>query len=175
MIDARHYIANEVLKNGLALCIRASRPDDIERIVEAFNKLDPEEVYLRFFSYKTEISAAERQRFHETDFEKRVILLATIVQEGREIVVASASYVRDGEAAAEVAFLVAEPFYRLGIGGLLLRHLGRIARANGITTFVAEVMSQNTGMLGVFKHTGWPMVAKLAGGTVHLELTLSGD
>ena len=34
MIDARHYLASETLRNGLEIRIRALRPDDGERIVE---------------------------------------------------------------------------------------------------------------------------------------------
>lgn len=172
MLDIRQYTATETLKNGLNICIRASRPDDSDRIVEAFHQLNPESVYLRFFSPKKEISEAELQRFRETDFDRRVILLGTIVQKGREIVIASASYVRVDEDSAEVAFLIEEDFHRLGIAGLLLKHLGRIAVGAGIKTFIAEVLPHNTAMLGVFKRSGWPMTSEVSDGTVHLSLAL---
>ena len=47
MTDARSYRAEETLRNGLAVCIRALRPDDGERMAEAFSKLDPDSVYTR--------------------------------------------------------------------------------------------------------------------------------
>lgn len=172
MRDIRQYAETESLRNGLEICIRASRPDDSERIVEAFHQLNPESVYLRFFGPKKEISPAELQRFRETDFDRRVILLATLIQEDREIVIASASYVRVGEDSAEVAFLVEEDFHRLGIAGRLLKHLGRIAVGAGIKTFIAEVLPHNSAMLGVFKRSGWPMTSEVSDGTVHLSLTL---
>ncbi|HSG23214.1 MAG TPA: GNAT family N-acetyltransferase [Azonexus sp.] len=172
MIDARHYAETESLRNGLNICVRASRPDDSERIVDAFRLLDPESVYLRFFGPKKEISPAELQRICEPDFENRVILLCTIMQDGREIVIASGTYVRVGEDAAEVAFIVEEDFHRLGIAGRLIKHLGRIALAAGIKTFLAEVLPHNTAMLGVFKRCGWPMTSEVSDGTVHLTLEL---
>lgn len=173
MIDARNYLVRETLRNGLAVCIRAARPEDGDLLVEAFHKLDPESIYLRFFGPKKGFSEAEIRNFREADFSNRVILLCTTLRDGREIVIASATYVRVGEADAEVAFVVEEDYHRLGIAGRLLRHLGRIARAGGIRTFVAEVLPHNSGMLGVFERSGWPMAAKKADGTVHVTLALN--
>jgi GNAT superfamily N-acetyltransferase len=172
MIDASRYLEKETLRNGLEVCFRAARPDDWERVVEAFDALDPESIYLRFFGPKKDFSEAEIRSFREADFSNRVILLCTTRRDGREVVIASSTYVRVGEADAEVAFVVEEDYHRLGIAGKLLRHLGRIARDGGIRAFVAEVLPHNGGMLGVFERSGWPMVAKKADGTVHVTLAL---
>lgn len=172
MIDARHFAVTETLKNGLEICIRASRPDDAERVVEAFHLLEKESIYLRFFGHKKEISEEELQRFREVDFINRVVLLGTLVKDGREIVIASCSYVRVGEDEAEVAFLIEEDYQRLGIAGRMLGHLGRIAVVSGVRTFVAEVLPQNRGMLGVFERCGWPVKSHVADGTVHLSIAL---
>ena len=50
MIDAQNYRVDDKLKDGTAVTIRAIRPDDKKRIVEAFKNLDPESIYTRFFS-----------------------------------------------------------------------------------------------------------------------------
>jgi hypothetical protein len=63
MIDASRYLERETLKNGLEVCIRAARPDDVERVVAAFHELDHESVYLRFFGPKKGFSAAELKNF----------------------------------------------------------------------------------------------------------------
>jgi GNAT superfamily N-acetyltransferase len=173
MIDASRYLERETLKNGLEVCIRAARSDDCERVIEAFNELDPESVYLRFFGPKKGFSAAELKNFREADFVDRVILLGTVRRDGRELVIASATYVRVRETAAEVAFVVEEDYHRLGIARRLLHHLGRIAGAGGIRTFVAEVPPYNTGMLGVFERSGWPMTVEKTDGTVHATLALN--
>ncbi len=100
MIDARNYLVGETLRNGLSVCIRAVRPEDGDLLVEAFHKLDPESIYLRFFGPKKEISAVELKNLREADFDTRVILVCTIEEGGREIVIASGTYVRCGEAVA---------------------------------------------------------------------------
>ena len=172
MINARRYAVTETIGNGLKICIRASRPDDADRVVEAFHQLDKESIYLRFFGPKKEISETELQRFREVDFDRRVVLLGTIPKDGREIVIASCSYVRVGTDEAEVAFLVEEEYHRLGIARRMLGHMGKIATAAGIKTFIAEVLPHNRGMLGVFGRCGWPVQSHIADGTVHLRLAL---
>ena len=173
MINASQYAETDTLRNGLSVCFRASRPDDVERIVAAFRELDPDSVYLRFFGPKKEISPAEIKRFQETDFINRVILLCTTVRDDQEIVIASGTYAVDGNFAAEVAFIVEEDFHRLGIAGRLMKHLGKIAVAAGISTFTAEVLPRNAAMLNVFERCGWPMTTKTSDGTVHITLDLT--
>ncbi len=172
MRDASQYAAKETLRNGLEVCIRAARPDDCERVIEAFHELDPESVYLRYFGPKKSFSEAEIQRFRETDFKTRVILLCTILRDGREIVIAAASYARVEESVAEMAFIVEEDYHKLGIARRLLHHLGAIASEAGIKKFIAEVLPHNTAMIGVFKRCGWPMKSKTDDGTVHITLAL---
>jgi|APFre7841882724_1041349.scaffolds.fasta_scaffold04258_5 GNAT superfamily N-acetyltransferase len=175
MIDARHYLASETLRNGLEISIRALRPDDGERIVEAFSKLDPESVYTRFFSNKKEVSEADLRVIRELDFETRVVLVATLTENGREIIIASSSYSMYEDKTAEIAFIVEEDYHGLGIGRRLLGHLGKIARARGITTFTAEVLYQNLAMLKVFTASGWPMKRTTEDGAVLISLALNGS
>ena len=175
MLDARNYLASETLRNGFAIRIRALRPDDGERIVEAFNKLEPETIYTRFFRYKKDVSEADLKMIREMDFEHRVALVATLIENGREIVIASSSYSVYKDTTAELAFVVEEDYQGLGIARRLLRHLGIIAREQGITTFTAEVLFQNAAMLKVFKASGWPMTSTTEDGSVLISLALDGS
>lgn len=173
MTEASHYNVVEPLRNGLTLCIRAARPDDAERVIAAFDKLDPESVYLRYFGPKKGFSDTEIARFRSIDFDWRVTLLGTIQQAGQEVVIAAGTYVRIDDTEAEIAFIVEEDFYRLGITRRLLTHLGQIAVAAGLQRFVAEVLPQNRAMLGVFGGCGWPMTSHTEDGTVHIALELT--
>ena len=174
MIDARHYRARESLRDGREVLVRALRPDDGERIAEAFAKLDAESIYTRFFGPKTGLTATDYQTIREMDFDTRVALLVTIQEGGREVVIASGSYSRFAPDAAEVAFLVEEDFHGQGLAGCILRHLGLIARARGIVRFEAEVLGHNKAMRRVFERCGWPMTTRSEDGSVHVTLDLTG-
>jgi GNAT superfamily N-acetyltransferase len=176
MIEARRFSAQETLRNGATVLVRAVRPDDRERIAQAFAKLDRESVYTRFFSYKQELSAAELGQIDVMDFVRDVMLVVTTTSDGREAVVASARSIArdeaDGMQTAEVAFTVVEDYQGNGIAGRLLAHLARIARDNGIARLEADVLPGNTAMLTVFRKSGLPVTERREGGVVHLTLAL---
>jgi len=174
-MNAQLYYKKEILRNSLEVIIRAARAEDAEHIVEAFKGLDDQSIYTRFFSFKKEITEAELQRFREADFNKRVTLLCIIERDGREIVIASGSYVRESEDSAEVAFIVEEDYQRHGISRCLLNHLREVAIGNGIKNFTASVLPYNSAMLGVFKSCGWPMQSRTSEGTVQIRLQLEGS
>lgn len=173
MIDARHFEVRETLRNGSEICIRALRPDDCERMAEAFGKLDPETIYTRFFAPKERVTEADLRLIREMDFDTRVALIATLPQDGKETVIASSSYSRIDARTAEVAFVVEEDYQRLGIARRLLDYLGRIAVERGLTAFTAEVLPRNQAMLRVFASCGWPQRMRREDGTLQVILDLT--
>ena len=152
--------------------IRAVRPDDKERIVNAFRGLDRSSVYLRFFSYKKELEDGELRRVTECDGVSKAALVATVGSGDREIIVGLGEYARRG-AAAEIAFAVEEDFQGRGIASRLLQKLVDIARANGIVRFEADVLAENTPMLAVLRHSGLRMRTSHGQGVVHATLLLT--
>ena len=154
------------------MTIRAVRPDDKERIVKAFQGLERGSVYLRFFSYKKELSEQELRRVTGGDGASEAVLVATVGSGNREIIVGLGGYVRSG-AAADIAFAVEEDFQGRGIASRLLRQLAAIARANGITQFEADVLAENTPMLAVLRNSGLRMRTSQGQGVVHATLFLT--
>jgi len=178
MIDARNYRRDETLRDGTAITIRAVRPDDRDRIVEAFAKLERDTVYTRFFTYKKALSDAELARLETLDFVNDVILVATIGRDPDEIIIGSARYVADSAEdarAAEIAFTVEEDYQGRGIAGRLLRHLIAIARESAIARFEADVLETNKPMRSVFARCGVPIRETRDGSVVHVTLTLTAD
>ena len=151
--------------------IRAVRPDDRERIVNAFRELDRRSVYLRFFSHKKALEDAELRRVTECDGVSRAALVATVGGGDREIIVGLGEYVRRG-ASADIAFAVEEDFQGRGIASQLLQQLADLARANGITQFEADVLAENTPMLAVLRNSGLRMRTSHGQGVVQATLFL---
>ena len=176
--DPGQYSESISLRNGAQAVVRAIRPDDRERLQTAFRALDPETVYMRYFSFKQELSEADLDRLCNPDFHERVVLVVTQEAGGAEIIVGSGGYVMfaatDGVQGAEVAFLVEEDAQGQGISSKLLAVLVEMARADGIERFDAEVLSRNAAMLHVFEHSGLPMqVLPEEDGVVRLSLSLA--
>jgi GNAT superfamily N-acetyltransferase len=178
MIDAATYDTTATLRSGMKVRVRSIRSDDKQRLVTAFKNLEPESIYTRFFYHKKTLSEAELQSATELDFEKAVALVVTTGDGEHEAIIGAGRYAVIEETgpprSAEVAFTVEEDYHRQGMARILLQHLASIARAKGLSIFVAEVLSGNSGMLTVFARSGLPMKTEHGGDAVHVTLSLTG-
>jgi RimJ/RimL family protein N-acetyltransferase len=176
MMDPKNYSVTETLKNGLQVTIRAIRPDDRDAFLDAFKELDDGSVYLRFFYQKKIISDKELTEAIEVDFVRTVALVVCTQEKGEEKIIGGGRYIVFGEAdpadKAEVAFTVIQDYQSLGMAGMMLKHLVTIGKEMGIKEFHAEVLSDNTAMLAVFKRSGLAMKQKTESGVAHVVLSL---
>jgi GNAT superfamily N-acetyltransferase len=177
MIDPKDIDESETLRNGVSIRIRAVRSDDKNGITQAFDQLEAESIYTRFFQAKAGLSSQELKAITEVDFEKVVALVATIQSGKRETIVGGGRYLvidrNSRPRRAEIAFLVEEDYQGLGIAGRILRHLTVIAREKGVEQFEAEVLSHNKAMLAVFACSGLPMKRTQGNGVIHLSVDIS--
>jgi len=180
-IAARFYSADVLLRNGSMIHIRAIRPDDKQRLLELFHSLSDQSVYYRFFSPKKELSPAELDFLTELDFVQRVALAAVVPRDpeaasygsDEERIIGVARYAVQGEDRAEVAYAVADAHHGRGIGSALLRHLAAVARAAGLTTFVANVLVENVAAQRAFlAHSGFHPTVTAVHGVAHLSFPL---
>ncbi len=172
MTDPRNYATTQTTKRGLRLTIRALQQDDRERVAAAIRGLDRESIYLRLFSYRSELTDAALDRVMRFDPATEIVLLATVRGDREERVIGSARYVVTAPGVAEVAFMVEEDYHGQGIAGVLLRNLARVARGQGIQTFEADVLAENKAMQAVFARTGWIARTRRDGDSVHLAMSL---
>ncbi len=179
MTGARDYSVREVLKDGTSVTIRAVRPGDRSRFVEAFRLLDRDSIYTRFFTHRRDLSDDEIDRAVNVDFVSEVALVVTTESVQGDTIIASGRYIATDttgtERSAEVAFVVEEDYQGRGIASHLLAHLAPLARVQNFTQFEAAVLSENRGMLAVFRRSGFPMEQRRDRGVIHVTLALPAD
>jgi len=171
-MDAAHYSAVEILRDGCKIDICAFKPGDDDDLSAAVGRVSPVSLYRRFFTIKRGFSEREKQFFLNVDFVNHVALMAWTEEAGRRVIVGGGRYVVVQPGKAEVAFIVIDQYQGRGMGGLMLRHLALIARAAGLATFIAEVLSENASMLKVFEKSGLPMTTVHDAEVVHVTLQL---
>ena len=171
------YDEQVTLKSGVEARIRAIRPDDKSRILEAFNNLEPESIYTRFFTAKKTLTEDELRKLTEVDFQNNVALVVTLGPTDSETIIGAARYAAyegsQGRRSAEVAFTVEEDYQGQGIASRLLHRLASIARRNGVICFEAEVLAENKAMLAVFNRSGLSPRQKFEDGTIHVAMPLA--
>ena len=141
---------------------------DRAAIVEFFDRLSVESLYLRFQGI---VPRNERfvERYLDADGYERAALVG--VRNGQVVALGTFDRLRD-RAAAEVAFAVDDQLQGHGIGTRLLEQLVDLAATAGIKRFVAEVNLENHRMLEVFALAGFVVSGRVELGTVELSFPI---
>ena len=155
---------------GLRYHVRPIRPDDAARLVAFHRQLSPHSVYMRFFTFHPTLTAAEVARFTTVDYVDRLALVATV---GDRLIAVGRFDRPPAATEAEVAFVVADEYQHHGIGSLLLDELARAAWQRGVEVFTADTLAENSAMLDVFRHAGFPVTSGVEYGTVTLRFPIA--
>ncbi|HTO51902.1 MAG TPA: GNAT family N-acetyltransferase [Myxococcota bacterium] len=140
-----------LLADGGSARIRGVTPEDAPRLEVFHRSLSEETIHYRYFSAVARLPPFLLRRFTQVDFARDMVLVAEVADR----VIALASYHRQKTGdTAEVAFVVADAHQGRGLGTLLLDELAELARARGVTRFVAQTLSNNREMLRVFSDSG---------------------
>ncbi len=163
-------VRDVILRTGGTLRLRAPGDGDAGAVLEFFSRLSEQSVYRRFHGFPS-IRPETVEPFLDPDWHDRGALIGTMSVDGEgEQVVALANYVRLRDPSrAEVAFAVADSLQGQGVGTRLLEQLAASAAAEGISTFVADVMPDNEPMLRVFADAGFAVSRRLEGGTTEVR------
>jgi acetyl coenzyme A synthetase (ADP forming)-like protein len=157
------------VRDGSSIHIRPVQGTDLDAMRAFFEGLSGDAICFRFFG-QANIEWATKWSV-EFDDATRYALVATAGPE--HAIVAHGVYAGIDAAHAEVAFVVADAWQRLGIATIMLAHLATAAEYHGISTFTAEVMPANHRMIQVFRDSGFPVAVRARGGTIEIELPTS--
>ena len=161
-----------LLADGATAEIRPAAAGDFEAVREMHRAMSPDNLYLRFFSMSPAAADQEASRICRAPAADHAALLAWLAGE----LVGVASYECEGTSGtAEFAVAVADHAHHRGVATLLLEHLVSAARDQGMRTFTAEVLAENSAMLKVFADAGLHARRTWADGVAELAFDLPGD
>jgi GNAT superfamily N-acetyltransferase len=169
VLDPAAFSAIETLRHGQQVEIRALRAIDEDGLKAAIARISSRSLYRRFFGPKRHFTEKETAYFMNVDFVGHVALVA--VADGR--IIGGGRYIVVRPGIAELAFAVIDEYQGQGLGAALLRHLISLARAAGLTRFLADVMPDNNPMLAVFERSGLRVGTRHEHGLIALTLDLT--
>jgi acetyltransferase len=173
----RWLISSWNAPDGTPVTIRPIRPDDVQ-LMQAFVKtLSPKTKYLRFMSAVRELAPAIIERFTRIDYGRDMALVALVGEGQGDRQVGVARYVRAADgASAEMAIVVADEWQGRGLSRRLLTQLIDIARAAGLKTLSADILTVNEPMLALSRALGFELHDPLGDAKVaHATLRLHGS
>jgi acetyltransferase len=146
-----------VLADGTPMTIRPLSPErDRALEIEFLASLSERTRYLRLFTPLRYLPPHMLDQFMDVDGERRVALVGTVIQDGRERFIGVARYgVTDEPAEAEVGITVADAWQRRGVAVHLIQRLMDYGRAHGIRKLTGVVLPENSSMLSLARRLGF--------------------
>lgn len=165
-------VTRALLADGAPVSLRTITFGDEADLVRLHDDLSPQSLYFRFFS----LSHQAVLPFIRRCIREEGIFSHSVLAEyhGQTVGMATYNLLQDSRI-AEIALIVADRFHSKGIGTLLLEHLVSVARRNGVRTFEAEVLSENSPMLAVFHNVGLNAEVVRHGSSLTLHIPLTYD
>ncbi|WP_155056033.1 bifunctional acetate--CoA ligase family protein/GNAT family N-acetyltransferase [Streptomyces blattellae] len=158
-----------LLADGTTVCIRPVRRDDHDQVQGLYEEMSPENLRLRFFAASRRSAAMAADRACAQPRPGYQALLAETA--GR--VIGLAEYdTGDEKRVAEISIAVADGLHHRGVGTLLVEHLVSAARAEGITSFTADALSENHEVLQLFADLGLRTSRRFEGPEVRCTIEL---
>jgi len=166
----RHLVSDVVLRDGSTVLVRPARLDDLTRVEDYLIGLSPETRRLRFWSQAIDVGALART-IVDLDYADHLTLL--VLQGGDQgRMIGGAQYFRMEGGRAEISLSVTDDFQGRGIGSILLGQLAQEAALHDITTFVAEVLPENHGMINLFRASGFTVSIRAIPGSIEVEFPI---
>jgi acetyltransferase len=159
------------LKNGRAVFLRPILPTDEYLIVDLFNKLYLDSIYLRFLTHLNVLPEGLLFQLTHIDYNKQFALVAVIQEEGKDSLIAVARYGYDPkENVTDFAVVVRDDWQHYGLGKSLLLKIFAFGKEHGISRFVSIIDSSNHIMKHILREIGYPVKYSYRNGSTQAEV-----
>lgn len=153
------YPDNLVMKHKLSdstiITIRPIRQDDVKMVKEFSRHLSSELKHLNYMENFKELPENMIARLTQVDYKKSMTLIATSIENEKEIVIGMVHYISEDGENCEFDMIVTDSWQNKGIGTVLTEALIKSAKDNGIKSIKIVILGSNIGGMMLAKHFGF--------------------
>lgn len=145
------------LKDGRVVTLRPIRPEDEPQHRAFLERVDPQDIRMRFFYSRRSFEHSELARLTQIDYDREMAFIATMTEsDGSEATIGAVRGICDPDNdAAEFGVLVRSDLKGLGLGWILMDTLIRYLQAHGTRRIVGTVLRENHAMLELAQRLGF--------------------
>jgi len=163
--DAYHRI------DGVPVCVRRTRPGDVEMLRDLLRTASAEDVSTRYFANLQSLAVNTAEHLCAEHGPEEGVLVGVASSGPEPIIAGCICYWRDpGAHLAEAAALVRPPWRGKGLGSALLRRLVELGRSLGLTGLRGDMPHPSPGMLRVLEKSGCTVSSRTVAETRELTL-----
>lgn len=149
-------VRQRVLFDGSPVTIRPIRAEDAPLEQDFVKHLSADSRYKRFMSTLKELPPGKLKYLTEIDYVRHLALVAIVERDGQTIEIGVARYVAGpGGGDCEFAIAIDDDWRGSGVAGVLMLSLIDAARARGMKTMEAFILSANDKMIKFARQLGF--------------------
>ncbi|MDD2664844.1 MAG: GNAT family N-acetyltransferase [Dechloromonas sp.] len=149
-------VRQRVLFDGSPVTIRPIRAEDAPLEQDFVKHLSADSRYKRFMSTLNELPPGKLKYLTEIDYVRHLALVAIVERDGQEVEIGVARYVAGPQGDdCEFAIAIDDDWRGSGVAGILMLSLIDAARARGMKTMEAFILSANDKMIKFARQLGF--------------------
>jgi RimJ/RimL family protein N-acetyltransferase len=156
--DLRQYSDALRARSGEAVIVRFVEPRDAEALQNYFRSLSTRSRYNRFLGATNELPPSQLEQFIHIGEADRFSVIATMLVDGREIIVGEARYAFE-HGGIEFGLSIDDRWQGHGIGKALLKNLECRAASFGADRLFGDTLRSNEAMIGLARKSGYAFMA----------------
>jgi acetyltransferase len=166
----RHWESRETLRGGEKLFIRPIKAEDEPAILTFLEKIDREDIRLRFFSPMRHFSHHFVARLTQLDYGRTIAFVA--LDPNGEVLGVVRLHADPNHSTAEFAVLVRSDFKGRGLGTRLMQLAIRYGQTEGYGMITGDVLVENHTMLQLCRELGFEISPIAEGSALSVRLRL---
>ena len=165
------YESEVTLKNSKTVFVRPIRETDNNLLLELFDRLKPDSIYMRFLSRLGSLPEDLLFKLTHIDYMNQFALAALVKENDKDSIIAVARYSHEpGDDVTDFAVAVRDDWQGLGLGKSLLLKLLMIGKENGFHHFASVASSSNKIMKNLVRSLDYPVKYSNKTGATQVEL-----
>ena len=169
-----HLETYRTTRHNFRIFLRPVKISDEPLIKDFYYALSEKSLYQRFLSLRRHLPHAEMQKYFVViDYTREMAILAVRQYSGREIITGMAQYcIGEDSLSAELSIIVRDDYQNKGIGFELLSYLVTVAKNQGLHTFTADILPDNSAVFRLIDRLGLEYDRKWQDGLIHIVIYL---
>lgn len=176
-MSAREYLVEEGLRDGRVVTVQRVKPDEPDTREQDSYSLSRSALFHKFLMPDRELDERELIAFTDSNLFQQTALFLCVESDGKSVPVGCGQYVRnnrpDTSSSAELTIGVSADYPRTELKAILLRHLIKLAKSEGVTAFTTAYPANSIVLFDALREIDQSVISVYAAGAFSLLLPIS--
>jgi len=163
------------MRDGRTVLFRPIKPEDEPMWLEMFQNFSEESIRYRFFQIIKDTPHEVRVRYCNIDYDRELGIVVELTEKGKRKILGVVRLIEEPDGKrGEIAFIVADPWQRLGLGSKMIDYMIEICIDRGLESIYGVMLTDNYQAINLMKKMGFT-IQRTEEGTVKATLDLKQE